>query len=98
MKSASRSSRASVPVAITRADCARTAADDGSVSRERSTLVQMQHGEFGRLQWVRAMLEHVPCDRRNGDSSERSSMYVVAAALLVLSGLFYSASHHEIGS
>jgi cytidine deaminase len=25
-------------------------------------------------------------------------MYVVAAALLVLSGLFYSASHHEIGS
>ena len=25
-------------------------------------------------------------------------MYYVAAALLVLSGLFYSASHHEIGS
>ena len=50
------------------------------------------------MQWVRAMLEHLPCDRRNGDSSERSSMYVVAAALLVLSGLFYSASHHEIGS
>ncbi|MCK1295242.1 cytidine deaminase [Bradyrhizobium sp. GM2.2] len=25
-------------------------------------------------------------------------MYFVAAALLVLSGLFYSASHHEIGS
>ena len=25
-------------------------------------------------------------------------MYYVAAALLVLSGLFYSAGHHEIGS
>ncbi|MCK1287520.1 hypothetical protein IVB41_26805 [Bradyrhizobium sp. 44] len=25
-------------------------------------------------------------------------MYFVAAALLVLSGLFYSAGHHEIGS
>ena len=25
-------------------------------------------------------------------------MYIVAAALLVLSGLFYSARHHEIGS
>ena len=25
-------------------------------------------------------------------------MYIVAAALLVLSGLFYSASQHEIGS
>jgi hypothetical protein len=25
-------------------------------------------------------------------------MYLVAAALFVLSGLFYSASHHEIGS
>ena len=50
------------------------------------------------MQWVRAMLEHVPCDQRNRDSRERSSMYVVAAALLVLSGLFYSASHHEIGS
>jgi hypothetical protein len=25
-------------------------------------------------------------------------MYYVAGALLVLSGLFYSASHHEIGS
>lgn len=25
-------------------------------------------------------------------------MYLVAAVLLVLSGLFYSASHHEIGS
>lgn len=25
-------------------------------------------------------------------------MYFVAAALLVLSGVFYSASHHEIGS
>lgn len=25
-------------------------------------------------------------------------MYFVAAALLVLSGLFYSASHHELGS
>lgn len=28
---------------------------------------------------------------------EISSMYYVAAALLVLSGLFYSASHHELG-
>lgn len=28
---------------------------------------------------------------------ERLRMYYVAAALLVLSGLFYSASHHELG-
>ena len=28
---------------------------------------------------------------------EIPSMYYVAAALLVLSGLFYSASHHELG-
>jgi hypothetical protein len=90
--------RADGPVPITRRDCARTAADNDSISRERSTLVQMQQGGFGRMQWVCAMLEHVPCDRRNRDSSERPSMYVVAAALLVLSGLFYSASHHEIGS
>jgi hypothetical protein len=32
-----------------------------------------------------------------GPAEERSSMYYVAAALLVLSGLFYSASHHELG-
>lgn len=28
---------------------------------------------------------------------ERLPMYYVSAALLVLSGLFYSASHHELG-
>jgi hypothetical protein len=28
---------------------------------------------------------------------EKLPMYYVAAALLVLSGLFYSASHHELG-
>jgi hypothetical protein len=58
----------------------------------------MQQGGFARMQLVRAMLDNVPCDRRNRERPERSSMYFVAAALLVLSGLFYSASHHEIGS
>jgi hypothetical protein len=30
-------------------------------------------------------------------SEERCAMYYVAAGLLGLSGLFYSASHHELG-
>lgn len=38
------------------------------------------------------------CDvARTLGALERLPMYYVAAALLVLSGLFYSASHHELG-
>src|SRR5258708_40316488 len=34
----------------------------------------------------------------NGPSDGRPSMYFAATVLTVLSGLFYAASHHEIGS
>jgi hypothetical protein len=38
-------------------------------------------------------------DRRpDHETSSESSMYYVAAALLALSGLFYAAGNHEIGS
>src|SRR6187402_3731997 len=39
---------------------------------------------------------HMSPARAHGRTGE-TSMYYVAAALLVLSGLFYSASHHELG-
>jgi hypothetical protein len=58
----------------------------------------MQQGKFGGMQFVRAMLGMSLAKDAIGKGLERSSMYYVAAALLVLSGLFYSASHHEIGS
>src|SRR4051794_39388657 len=35
------------------------------ISRDWSTLVQMQQGGFARMQLVRAMLDNVPCDQRN---------------------------------
>jgi hypothetical protein len=42
------------------------------------------------------------CTGTNGlpqlDRGMEGSMYFVAAVLTVLSGLFYAASHHEIGS
>jgi hypothetical protein len=72
----------------------------------------MQQSGFGGMKSLRAMLAACPRSARRGNRSigdgasrgetlgpaeERSSMYYVAAALLVLSGLFYSASHHELG-
>ncbi|MEY9754106.1 hypothetical protein ABIE73_001501 [Bradyrhizobium yuanmingense] len=42
---------------------------------------------------LRLMLGHVAWTGQAGETS----MYYVAAALLVLSGLFYSASRHELG-
>jgi hypothetical protein len=50
----------------------------------------MQRSGFGGMKSLRTMLAHPR-------SEERCAMYYVAAALLGLSGLFYSASHHELG-
>jgi hypothetical protein len=41
--------------------------------------------DFGRVQYRSQM-------------ARRSTMYIVAGILVVLSGLFYAAGHHEIGS
>jgi hypothetical protein len=44
----------------------------------------------------------MPAGRWNGVNNDRQArrypMYVVAAVLVVLSGLFYAAGNHEIGS
>jgi hypothetical protein len=87
-----------VPVPIKRRSRSKLQPTGDGIPRDRSTLVQMQQGKFGRMQFVRAMLGMSLAKDAIGKGLERSSMYYVAAALLVLSGLFYSASHHEIGS
>jgi hypothetical protein len=55
----------------------------------------MQQSGFGETKSLRAMLGHL--HGRQTEGFGETPMYYVAAALLVLSGLFYSASHHELG-
>ena len=42
-------------------------------------------------------MKSLPAILARTPSEERCAMYYVAAGLLGLSGLFYSASHHELG-
>ena len=56
----------------------------------RSKLYSKALNRIGGMKSLRAMLAGTR-------SEERCAMYYIAAMLLGLSGLFYSASHHELG-
>ena len=47
---------------------------------------------------IQFWLASVELTRAAFDCKEEASMYFVAAVLAVLSGLFYAAGHHQIGS